>query len=529
VRASFVLLLVAIPAVAWAEPKVAVAPLANDDGGRIGDVVADAAGDRAKVTKQGRVEGAMRSLGVGVLTPKSLKKLRTKLDVDVVIYGSVEKDGSDKRLSLSLAGGGKSKLEVRYKSAKKLREELAAKLPKKIAAAMQGGGGDDEVDDRRARRDDEDRRKKAGEERRREEARARRDDDRREREAERRREEARARRDGDRGKRETEQRRADRKRENDDDRRKKRRDEDDDDRRASKKRRRDDDDDERDRRRKRLAGRDDEERTDELDDEEADDRRRKKTRRGKQHVLTQSTVWLDAGMAFARRTLTYDATGMMRPPRVGTAAPAARIEGEVYPATLLTPRPGAAAGAGIVAAYSRAFALGIAVPGTQIVAPISNGHYALGGRYRFLFGQHSLAVGLSYWRSHYIADRSQLMNPEQLDMPDVDYSAIAPGIAARIGVTPIASAFATVDVPLMLYSGPIQDPTSYGSSKILAFDIRAGAQVVLATHVALQVGIDFEQVALTFTGQAGSQAVTRMVTKATDRSLGIGATLGVNY
>jgi actin-related protein len=509
-----VLLLVATSTIAWAEPKVAVAPLDNDDGGRIGDVVADAVGDRAKVTKQGRVEGAMRSMGVGILSKKSLKKLRTKLDVDVVIYGSVEKDGGEKRLALSLSGSGKSKLEVRYKGAGDLRKELAAKLPKKIAAAMQGDDSDEEdEDDVRMRREEDERRKKADEARaereREEEAQAKRDAERAKREED------------DRKKREDDERRAERKRNDDeDDGRKKRR---------GDREEEEEEDDRRDRKKKRTAQREeeDEQRTDEVDEEE-EDRPRKKKKREKRHVLTQNAVWLDAGMAFARRTLTYQATGMMQPPSVGTAAPAARIEGEVYPGALL-PKAGAAAGIGLVGAYSRTFALGIAVPGTQIVAPIKSGHYAIGARYRFMFAEHSVAVGVSYWRSHYIANRTGLMNPDQLDMPDVDYKAIAPGIAARVGITPIVAAFTTIDLPLMLKSGPIQEPTSYGSSKILAFDVRAGAQVVLASHVALQIGLDFEQVRLTFTGQAGSKAVTRMVSKATDRSVGIGATLGITY
>ena len=170
------------------------------------------------------------------------------------------------------------------------------------------------------------------------------------------------------------------------------------------------------------------------------------------------------------------------------------------------------------------------MPGTQIVTPIKNGHISLGARYRFVFGAHSVAAGLSYWRSYYLANRSQLMNADQLDMPDVDYTAIAPGVAVRIGVTPIVSAFTTLDVPLVLKTGPIQDPvTSYGAAKIIAFDVRAGAQVVLASHVALQVGIDFEQVGLSFTGQTGSKSVTRMVSKATDRTVGLGATVGITY
>lgn len=519
-RWALLLLLVAIPTLALAEPKVAVAPLDGDgEDGKVADVVAEAARERAKVTKQGRTEGAMRSLGVSVLSPKSVKKLRNKLDVDVVIYGSVEGDDGDKRLSLSLAGSGKSKLEVSFKSTKQLRKLLASKLPKKISAAMEGNAGDVEAED-------EERRDREKEEEARRAERARKDEeDRKQREqAE---AERRARKKGKDRKRVADRDDEDDRGDDDTRGRKKKRGDRDDDRKN--KRRGDRDDEDGDRKRKRVADRDDD-----GGDEDAldDDRPRKKRRRGDdapRHVLTQAALWLDAGAAVARRTLTYQATGMMAPPSVGTAAGAGRIEGEVYPAAFSTLQ-GAAASIGIVGSYSRTFGLGIAVPGTQVVAPITNGHYSIGARYRIAFGEHAVGFGLSYWRSYYMADRTQLMNADQLDMPDVDYQALAPGVAAHIAVSPTIAAFGTLDIPLMLNSGPIQDPaTGYGSSKILALDLRAGAQIVLATHVALQLGLDFEQIGLSFTGQPGSKAATRMVSKATDRSIGLAATIGINY
>ena len=556
VRWSLLLLLVAIPTLAFAKPKVAVAPLDGDDG-KVASIVADAARDRAKVIKPGRVENTMRSMGVSVLSAKTIRKLRDRLDVDVVIYGDVEKDGREKKLSLQLAGNGKSKLTIRFKSTKKLREDLARRLPKRIADAMEGDGdGGDDDDDDDDEREDRERREREARARREEEERKQREEDERRRDEERRAEERRKQDEEDRRKRDEDERRAERKK-RDDDRRKKKRGDDDDDRRASRKkrgddddddrrasrrkrgddddddrrkrRRGDDDDDDRDRRRKRIADRDDDDRDrDEDEDEDEDDDRRRRKRKGKRHELTQAALWLDGGAAVARRTLTYEATGMMQPPRVGTAAAAGRIEGEVYPAAFSSLK-GPAAGIGVFAAYSRTFGLGIAVPGTQVTAPIENGHYALGARYRVTFGEHAVAFGIAYWRSYYMADRTALMMPDQLDMPDVDYKAIAPGIAARVAATPKISVFGSLDLPLMLNSGPIQDPASYGAAKILAFDFRAGAQITLAAHVALELGLDFEQVGLSFTGQPGSMSVARMVTKATDRSVGIAATLGVFY
>ena len=504
-RWSLLLLLLAIPTLALAEPKVAVAKLEGDPKGNVADIIAEVAGDRAKVTKPGRVESAMRGLGVSALNAKSTKKLRARLGVDVVIHGSVQKDGRDTRVRLVLSGKGSAKLSLVYESTKELRKDRRAKLPKRIAAAMESGGGNDEDDDDDRKRDRE--RKQQDQE-------AARDKERRA-EAERK---QRA---------EDESRRA----ESDRKRKKKRGggdDEDDEDGDRKRKKKRVAEDDDRSRTRKRFRDDDD-------DDDDDDDRRRKRKRRGDdederpRHAITQAAVWADVGGALARRTLTWSATGATPPPRVGTFAPAGRFEAELYPLAL-TATKGPATGIGLHADYSRTFGLGIAVPGmANVVAPIKNGHYSVGARYRFVFGQHSLAIGASYWRRYYMADRSKLTTPDQLDMPDVDYSAIAPGVLARIAATPKIGAFASIDVPLMLYSGPIQEPGSYGSSKILAFDLRAGAQIAVASRAALQIAADVSQVGLTFTQQMGSMAATRNVTKATDRSVGLSATIGIVY
>jgi hypothetical protein len=495
VRWSVLLLLVAMTRLALADPKVAVAPLEGDDGGKFAETVGELVGERAKLTKPGRVDGAMKSMGVSVLSAKSLKKLRAKLDVDVVIYGSVARDGKTKRVTLTFAGRNKDrpKLELEASTPKQLRKELEGKLAKRIATAMEGSEDEEEEEEEEKQAAE----RKAQEERKRKE----------EEEEERRKEEEEA-------KREEEARK-----------KKRDRDEDEDDNTRRKKKRVADEDEDEDEDDERVRKRADDEEDEEEDDDDGEPRRKRKPRR---HVLTQTALWADAGASLARRTLTYQSNAMNRPPPVGTAAPAGQIAGEVYPAAFGSLKS-TAAGLGVYGAYSRTFALGIDVPGTMVTTPIKNGYYTAGARYRFAFAQHSLAAGVGFWRRWYKADRSKLMSADQLDMPDVDYKAIAPGAAMRIGVTPKITAFATVDVPLVLNSGPIQLPANYGSARIIAFEVHGGTQIMLADKVALQVAAEFSQVGFSFTGQAGSKASTREVKKATDRSIGLAATVGFTY
>jgi hypothetical protein len=484
-RWSFIaLVIVVVPAIALAKPKLAVAPLDGDKDGAFSAIVAEEASEHGKTTKPERVAKEIEKLEISSLSAKSVKKLRTKLDVDVVIHGRIEKDGGKKHLALVLTGPGKATLDVDFRTTKDLKKELASKLGAKIErAASASGSGEREEEEE----EPEKKKKRAREE----------EEEREKREREEREEEAK--------------------------------------KRKKKTFRGGGDDDDDDDKRKRTSSRDDDDdssvRRGDDDDEDSGKRRKKKRKRGEdreRHALTQAAAWADAGVGFARRTLTYVGTGNMQPPPVGTAAPAGQIAAEVYPASFSTLK-GPAAGIGIAGAFNREVGLGIAVPGTTVTTPITSGYYWIGARYRFSFGSSSIAVGASYWRRTYVADRSKLMMPEQLDMPDVDYTAIAPDLTGRFAASPKLGLFANVQLPLMLNSGPIQANTSYGPSTILAFNIRSGVQYAFGAHYALQVALGFDQIGFKFGAKQGTMAAAREVSAATDRSIGLAATFGIMY
>jgi hypothetical protein len=528
------LILLLLAGTAFAKPKIAIAPIDGDKNDEVGEIIVSVAASPGRAIDPGRVGREMEKLSISKMSTKSAKKLREKLGADVVVYGKLSK----KHLELRVAGKGKAKVEIDFKSNKDLKKQLQSKLGKELDAALEGPDSDEDDEDSASPfgggnkdrdgdkdRDDEDRRKRDEDDKRKrdeDEQRKRDEDDKREKEERRARDEKRQREEDDKrtSKRDRDDDKRGSKRDRDDDKRTSKRDRDDDKRAA--KRDRDDEDGG-----KRTARRDDDE---DRDDEERDDedRPRKKRKKQKRHPLTQAAVWLDAGPAFARRTLTYQGGGMTPPPRVGTIAAAGEVEGELYPGSFSTLK-GAAANIGIAAAYDRAFGLGIAVPKTTVTTPIAQGFYWIGARYRFVFGTSSVAVGASYWRRYYTADRSKLMMADQLDMPDVDYKAIAPDVTARIAAAPNVSVFAALQIPLMLTSGPIQEPMSYGPSTILAFDVRGGVQLALGSHYAVQMGLYFDQIGFKFVAKQGSLAAAREVTAATDRSFGLAATLGVFY
>ncbi len=163
-RLLLIVLMVTAPVIAAAKPSVAVLPLEGDTGNKVGIVVAKAAEDGASAVTGPRDTGkAMDKLGLsGELDKKDQKKLRGKLDVEILIQGKVEKDDGENSLELKIAGKGikTAKLKLRFKSVTtaSFRTELREALAKRLAP----GDGDDDDEDRpkKPKSDDEDRPKK---------------------------------------------------------------------------------------------------------------------------------------------------------------------------------------------------------------------------------------------------------------------------------------------------------------------------------------------------------------------------------
>jgi hypothetical protein len=489
---------VSLPLDALAKPKqrIAVAPLQGDPGNKVAQAVVDAlAGKDFVVVGPREVSRELTRLGASdELTPRDARRLATKLDVVAVIDGSVDKAGSKRSLHLEVHRRGKaaSGFTVEFKSMASagFRRGVHDEVVRKLG----GAAGEPDTDDD----DDDAARKLAAKQAADDEAAAR-----------------------------------SRKQTADDEDRKRRLADDE----AAGKRahQRDDEvaagkrahprDDAPDRRRNRVAS----------DDAPAVRKRRARGQRD-DDPAPQPVARAAAGASLAQRRLTFDTrTGFAEvPPRVITLAGAGRVDGEIYPFALANPGSGLA-GLGLAAAYDKTFGLAIKIPNQMVQAPINQSHFAIGARYRFGIGEAgSVALGLDYVGRHYTADRSGLMGI-LLDAPDVDYAAVAPGIAARTPVTETIAVFGGLDGLLMLDTGQIQQSTSYGPATVYGVEATAGVEIAVSRQVGLRVAIEYSQISFSF-NNAGVQAnsrdsdpTTQDVRGAVDRSIGLAATLGLAY
>ena len=488
--------LVVLIALVWwtspaaAKPKVAIAPFVGDSDDEVTDVIIDVVGESAKVVKPKEVVKAIGKLGIsGELDAKDAQRLQKSLKADAVLQGRVRQDGKNKKLRLTVYVKGKKPgvFTVEFKNPKsdKLRDGVREELAKRID--VEGEDDEDEAEERRKKK---------------------------QREAE---EEAERQRLA-----EAEEKRKKKQREDDEEReRKKKRlaEEDEDKERKKKKKSRDDDDDD-ERKQKRVSSRED-------DDDDGETKVRKKKRRDDdddgddEPAVAGVMVRVDAGTSLGVRRLTY--TGENSPPRVGTFGFGARIEGELYP---FASKPGGAAGLGLAGEYDKTLGLAIQVPGGG-KAPIDQQHFSIGARYR-IGAAKSFAFGLDFAKRKYVADRSQLAQPTDLDAPDVDYTAVAPNFALRVPAGAKAAVFGNAAALLILDTGPIQDLSQYGAATVFGAELAAGLDIAVSKSVLLRFAGEVSQINFKFKGN-GSQAMTRGVTAATDRTFGMAATLAMTY
>jgi opacity protein-like surface antigen len=252
-------------------------------------------------------------------------------------------------------------------------------------------------------------------------------------------------------------------------------------------------------------------------------------------ALAPTQLRVALGTSVAQRQLSYDLRGgfFTPPPAVTTTGGSVRLEAEAYPFAMTDPHD-ALSNFGMAVVYDKTFGVGLAHTGKGDNASVDQSYFALGARYRFALDRTStLVVGLDYVTRQYLVDRSApgLM----FDVPDVDYSALAPKLLVHVPVTPSVALFASLDTWLFLGAGMITDAASYGQSSLFGVEATSGVELALSPRLSVHAAVEYSQVNLSFHDNGGMSSnrdgdpSTQDIRGATDRSVGVAATLGLVY
>ncbi len=468
---------------AIAAPKVALPAIEGDDSGEIREAVAEAL-DSKELSVLGAKETNRTldklKIDVAEINEKQAKKLATELEANVVMAGTLGKEGKSKLLKFRVFINGKKvkSFSVMFSNprSKKFKDALHEKMVDKLAAMPPPTEATEEDEDEKkpkVTKVDDDKKKKKKKQK-------------------------------------------------------------------KKKPKADGEPDEEDEKRTATADEDEEE-------EEEEDANAVAVRLSKpQHAANRVAFRVDVGSSFSARSLTFTFTPELA--QVNAPSPfkpgpvmGVRAEGEVFPLSFANPEAIYAGILGVGFEVDQVLSSKVQTtlePGATGV--VKQFHFAVGPRVRFTLGNADIApaitFGLSYGRRQFVVTGGFENRDMNLDLPDTDYSYIAPMFSGRVPLgTPNLALVAQTEIMLVKDAGRIADQDQYGRAKVFGIDVQGGLDIVLKRRLALRLLVEYTQIGFTFTGGGEKsrnrdlQPETVDIGGALDRSIGGVATLGILY
>lgn len=254
-----------------------------------------------------------------------------------------------------------------------------------------------------------------------------------------------------------------------------------------------------------------------------------------------AAVRLEVGGSATQRTLSFttrDGFDQVPPGYDSPPIPGIHVAGEIYP--LAFGSRGFFSGLGVAAEFDQSLLLTTKSAAVMDVSlPTSQTHWSVGARFRLSFGRTatspSVTLGAGYGRRAFTVDRSGLPDDSDLDLPDVGYEYIDPGLSLRVPLGSRLAVSAGARALLLLGAGDIQNADQYGSAVAYGGDASAGIDVQLTSRFLLNLSVLASLVQLQFDGN-GELARGRDqddasvdVGTASDRYLGGAASLGVVF
>lgn len=277
------------------------------------------------------------------------------------------------------------------------------------------------------------------------------------------------------------------------------------------------------------------------DGEDGGAARRIRARRAVAPDPRRAPLVIDIGPAAMSRNLSFRGQTFDQMPRGyhGAFVPAARVAGELYPIGFAN-RASPAAGIGFYGDYARVLKLTTRSTEAQTIAlPTQQVRWEVGVRFRYAFGRRptlpSLTVSVGYGRRSFVVDRTPLSG-QTLDLPDVDYEVITPGLSLRIPLgTPHLALTAGGRFLAVRSAGPIQSQSEYGAATLTGVDAEAGFDVAITRQIVIKARGELSQLGYDFTGNGfqtrnrDMDADDQDIAGAADQWLSASASLGFAF
>jgi hypothetical protein len=131
-------------------------------------------------------------------------------------------------------------------------------------------------------------------------------------------------------------------------------------------------------------------------------------------------------------------------------------------------------------------------------------HYALGVVFRHTLGTRPMAptlfASVRYNRAKFVIDKATAPMGVTVDIPNTDYTYVDPGLAIRYPVTPKIALDGGARVLVITNTGEMQSPDQYGAATVLGFDLDAGADYLLNKQWFVHAGLKLSTIGFSFKG-----------------------------
>ncbi|HKE19003.1 MAG TPA: hypothetical protein VKB80_29215 [Kofleriaceae bacterium] len=249
-----------------------------------------------------------------------------------------------------------------------------------------------------------------------------------------------------------------------------------------------------------------------------------------------------AGVSFVSRRLTFttsEGTQALPQGYDGGLVPGVYAAADLYPMALLDRRGhGIARDFGISLVVDKVLLLKSKLDraGDQSL-PTDQTRYGAGLVYRWNFGSSSTSptvkVSARYNKLSFSIDESKADDPSAIEIPDVSYTYVDPGIGLRLPLGEKVALLAEAHYIYVLDAGQFENADQYGKGSVFAFDADAGAELAITSNLVARAGARYMQYSTKLDGQGDLTDVDgdgmQDVTKAKDAYLGFYATAGLLF
>ena len=246
-------------------------------------------------------------------------------------------------------------------------------------------------------------------------------------------------------------------------------------------------------------------------------------------------VDVSAGLTFEKRTLTFAHDGdLVNTPQGydGAMVPGLYVLGELYPMALVNKKStGFMRHIGLTLVLDKVLLIKSKPADMDVDLPTSQTRYGFGLVYRLNFGSTptspTLKIGARYNKLTFSIDEG---DNTSVEIPDVSYTYIDPGLAFRYPLSERIAANAEAHYLIVSKAGQIQQQMQYGTSTVSGFDFDLGGEYKLSSSLLVRAGFRFQRISLTFEGNGEltnrDADAEQDVQSAKDSYLGIYATAG---